>query len=171
MRKFTKPEIAILKNQKDVIFTEFELDLLEKGEAPFKIISQAEKVLEQYRKYLQMPMSRGELMAIFLTQKGFNQIYGKLNDQFLFLTKTLIKKNIITEAEINLTAHEIIAGQWPHLCEACTHDFLICEAEKVKFAKEIFTDLTGKLADKVIQCEKFEKKESQNVITKEERGE
>jgi len=168
MRKFTKPEIAVLKNQQKEPFTDFALDLLEKGDASFKVVSMAEKVLDKYRTHLQMAMPRGESMMTFLTKQEFNQMFGGLNDQLVYLTKTLTSKNIVTEAEVNLTAHEIIAGQWPHLCETCIHDFAVCEAEKVKFAKEIFTDLTGKLADKVIQCEK---KESQNVITKEERGE
>ncbi len=182
MKKFTPQEIAVLKQQKYIIFTEFELELLAKGEAPLKVEHNAEKSLDKFRAHLQMPMSRGESMITFLTKQEFHQSIGRLNDQLLFLTKALIKKNILTEAEITLTAHEMIAEQWSHLCDNCVHDFAVCgvNAEgvsteqkqfKPKFSKEIFPDLTGALADKVIKCEKYEKKveemKAENVEKKE----
>jgi hypothetical protein len=180
MRKYIPQEIAALKQQKYIIFTEFELDLLAKGEGTFKLDNQADKALEKFRSHLQIPMARGESMITFLTRQEFQQHHGKLNDRLVFLTKALIKKGVITEAEINLVAHEMIAEGWVHLCEKCVHDFAQCKVSPWEINKEpkraidIFPDLTDALADKVIQCDKYEEKvegikkeiqESEKVIT------
>lgn len=158
MRKFTAQEIAALRQQKFVIFTEFELDLLAKGDTTFRLERDAEKALDKFRSHLQMPMARGESEITFLTKQEFNQTHGQLADRLLFLTQTLIKKGLITKAEISLAAHEMITETWVHLCDICKYDFAICGTEKPKFSIELFPDLTGELSRKIIQCDKFEEK-------------
>lgn len=86
-----------------------------------------------------------------------NQRLEQLYKRVYFFIKTLKKKGVVSEAEIDLTIHEEIAENWQHLCDKCSSSFAVCSCKSgnLKFSQDIFSDLTGALADKVIECSSF----------------
>ena len=138
-------------------FTDADYKSLLEGDAFLKVSYKADRYLERYQSLMKKPGSRSETLMNFVLQTNFNQAIMELHNQLLFLRETLLQKRIITQEEINKTVHIVVAKLWPHLCQDCIHDFAVCEVEKIKFAIEIFPDLIDELADKVIECNKFER--------------
>jgi hypothetical protein len=166
-RKYTLQEIQTLRqyNQQNqnVIFSEKDFAELAAGTARLKVQSHADKALSEIQRKMAQPMARQEIFQLFLTRQEFSKHFGQLHDRLLFLTKTLIKKGVLTEADITLTAHEEIAGSWPHLCEKCKNLYPECKSEKIKFSTDVFSDLQAALADKVVECSGFEQIPAEEV--------
>jgi len=43
-----------------------------------------------------------------------------------------------------------------HLCNLCKYEFPTCKSGKIKFGIDVDNSLTGKDADKVLECDGFE---------------
>lgn len=163
MSKYDEKSLHILSILKEdggeTAFTADEIRALREGEAPLKLTYKADKMLKGYNQYMKAGVSRREASVMFAGKNECQMKHGQLNDRLVFLVKTLVKKGLVTEEEINVTAHEIQAESWPNLCGTCGATFPECGANP-KRAADFFNDLPDALAGKVVQCGKFtEKKE------------
>jgi hypothetical protein len=162
VRKLSIEEVQILRqNSKGVLFTVDELKVLAEGTASFKVFNKAEEILDKFRKHMQMPPGRQEIAQNFIHYSKFQEFITKefaprVNRQ-IDIMNILIKKGIITIAEINAMSHETTAIQWKHLCPECKWEgggscsgFIL--------AGDVFKNLPLDLARKVIECPDFEGK-------------
>jgi len=167
MRKLSIEEIQILsQNSKGVLFTVDELRDLAEGTVSFKVFNKAEEILDKFRKHMQMPPGREEIYRTFVSFGQFQEFlkneFGPRVNRHIDVVNVLIKKGIITNAEIETMSHETIARQWKHLCPGCKWKGGSCNG--FKLAGDIFKDLTLDFARKVIECPDFEGQEIPKVI-------
>lgn len=155
-KKYNDIEIGILRNQQfdNERFTEEELASLVKGDATLKVSYRADKTLERYYAFMQKPIQRREVYAQFLTLNQYWKEVGQIDSSLIVLTETLLRMNLITKEQLEGMHHILVAEKWPHLCDECINTFPECKG-KPKFSIEIFSDLTGALANKVIECQSF----------------
>lgn len=166
MKKYSPEDINILKNNEGPDkFTKFELEVLEKGDGTVKLEYRADKYLVNYQAWEKKPISRKEAADNFILRNTYNKDMG----QVLVLGNALIKKGIMTKEFLTITEHELIAATWPNLCGECVHSLrqaisVRCLFGNYKlaaiFANEVFADLEGSFAYKVIKCGVFKKIEA-----------
>lgn len=171
MRALNDVEIAILKkNNHGTVFTEEELQLLKDNKASFKLFGAADRVLQKHRSYWMTALSRGEAMQNYVRIDSLNLfLTEKVEPPMKRLTNAmelLIEKGIITEKDIEHHEHVKVARAMIHLCNSCEKVFAECGAEKIKFSIDIFPDLTGELADKVVECDGFAQKKKETPEAK-----
>lgn len=155
-RVYNDIELGILKNQQinNERFTEEELASLAKGDATLKISYRADKTLEAYYSFMQKPITRREVYSQFLTLNQYWKEVGQIDSSLVVLTETLLRMKIVNKEQLESMHHILVAEKWPHLCDECINTFPDCKG-KPKFSIDTFADLTGKLADKVIECKSF----------------
>lgn len=155
-RKYSIQELNVLTNQDflqklGISFVKGEIEHLVKGEGTVKEEYKANKVIEKWISYMRHPASRGEISETCVHRNEFSN----LNNEMYFLVETLIRHNVISSEQIEKTKHILIAEKMPNICNDCMFIFAECEGMP-QFSGEVFKDLEGTLADKVIVCNKFE---------------
>lgn len=160
MRKFSPEEIEILRQFKggNTLFTMDELQALSEGNASFKVLSRAEAVIDKYRKHMQVAVSRGEAMQIFLPREEFiehrhNAIKHIQHIQFQvqMLSSLLLKKGVITIMELGIASAENMID----LCPTCKRG--ICS--QFVTAGDAIPGLPKELSMRVISCPGYNKNE------------
>lgn len=156
-RKYSPQEIIILRNHQPAgkeTFTESDLKALTDGEATIKLEYRADKVIEHYVAFVTKPPSRKEVQATFLSLHQYAKEVGAIETDLIVLRETLIRLNILTQEQLDNIHHILVAERWLHLCDDCINKLPECKGEP-KFGIDIFPELTGALADKVVECNQF----------------
>jgi hypothetical protein len=169
LKPLSPAEIIVLSGMqgKDA-FSPEELKDLQNGAAAFAVYNRAERILRAEKAFLNAFIPRAEAQATFSTK----MMHADLNNHVFVLKRLLFKKGIITDAELVTSQHEALAETWPNLCAFCSQEFVTCEGgmdkKPLRFAGEVYADLTDPLADKVVECGHFTAKAEIKANTAEE---
>lgn len=162
MRALTAAEIKIVReHNEDLKLTEEQFKSLEENNASFKVFCAADKILQKQRSFMMSAMSRAEANETFLPVEGFQKFLinelGPRIDLFMNTLLVLREKGLVTNEEIDRCSQEGQARHVTHKCDTCSLEYPGCgvDADTLQTTGKIFPLITGELADKVIECEKW----------------
>lgn len=144
---------AVLNNTANgTVFTDSDLEELFAGNASFRCANNAEKVLKEVKSFSMAAMPRSEVYAVFQgVHAQISQLEARIG-ALVAAVDALVEKGVITVEDILHALHVIQAKGWPHKCTDCQHEIASCPKTDAKFSLDVYKDLTGELADKVISC-------------------